>query len=266
MSVHVNVYIGTSIDVSSLVSDDGHVEFDNEYVVISGNTISPIGPGGGAGISVGFNRDGSGSLIDPASAASPLALRIEGNSILSPTRYGQILATGSQLRTRASIKSNTLDAAGASALTATSLRSLSVQGNSLQASPGAPGGVPLMAFANTTSLRVAGNELIIAEEQEEASCVVASLSNVSSHAVQAWGRGCPSGVTIPTPPAAAGGGAVEVTVWADGCFAKALVAGRSVHAIAGDAAGVIALVGEAAGNVSLTCSGAATLSFNAVPV
>ena len=123
-----------------------------------------------------------------------------------------------------------------------------------------------MAFANTTSLRVAGNELIIAEEQEEASFVVASLSNVSSHAVQAWGRGCPSGVTIPTPPAAAGGGAVEVTVWADGCFAKALVAGRSVHAIAGDAAGVIALVGGLAGNLSLTCSGAATLSFNAVPV
>ena len=195
---------GASIDIGGLVSDDGHVEFANEYVTVEGNTVSPIGPGGGAGIAVGFSHGGAGQVIDPASASAPEVLRIERNTIVSPTRYSQISVTGSVERTRAVITGNTLHAAGAAALTAASLRSLIVQGNAF--SSAGTGG--LMAYTNISSMRVAGNELAA----EVDGCVVASLSNVTAHAVQAWGCKCASGVVIPTPHTA-DGAALEVTVW-----------------------------------------------------
>jgi len=69
-------------------------------------------------------------------------------------------------------------------------------------------------------------------------------------------------VVIPTPPTE--GAALEVTVWATGCFAKALVAGASVHAIAGDATRVVSVT--KAGEATLSCAGQGTLSFSAAPM
>ena len=65
-------------------------------------------------------------------------------------------------------------------------------------------------------------------------------------------------VVIPTPPTE--DGALEVTVWAAGCFAKALVTGGSVHGIAGDAK-VVSVT--KAGEATLSCAGQGTLSFSA---
>ena len=114
-----------------------------------------------------------------------------------------------------------------------------------------------MQYSNISSLRVVGNELAADVD----GCVIAALSNVTFHAVQSWGRSCASGVVIPTPPTK--NAAVEVTVWGAVCFAKALISGDSVHAIAGDVTNVIGM--RQPGNIMLQCNGTA-LSFNAVPV
>ena len=172
---------GTAVEINGLISDDGQVEFANEYVVIEGNTISGL-PGGGAGIAVGFATAGAGVVTPAASPFAPMVLRVERNSILAPTHYDQISITGDQERTRGSVKGNTLHVAGAASrqISAVSLRSLNVQGNAFGSAEESTAGGGLMAFSNISTLRVSGNELAA----EVAGCIVASVSNVTAHSVQ----------------------------------------------------------------------------------
>ena len=279
---------GFAICITGLPDSAGRVEFENAFVVVSGNTIAPLPSGGGIGVGLAVDAVGQPIPGGPASGFFPKTLHVQHNVILAPSEYAALTVSGSRVRTDAVVSHNTFGGGQKAAtdndtclkpwlfycqgrervgqLVASSLRQLVVSGNTLGAAA-----APTMIFDAIDTLRVVDNTL------GGGGCSVPLVSNVTDLAVQSSGEGCPTPLTIPVPRVSSGGGsqrAMELTVWGDGgVFARAVLAAGSrdvkLHHVV-PPQGVSVAVASGGGLATLDVTGqfaaGGSLSFSAVPM
>ena len=277
---------GFAICITGLPDNTGRTEFQNSFVVVSGNTIAPLPSGGSIGVGLAVDAVGQPIPGGPSSGFFPQTLHVQHNVILARSEYAAVKISGSRVRTAAVVSDNTFGGGqkGAAAtdndtclqpswlfycqgrelvgqLVASSLRHLVVSGNTLGVAA-----APSMSFATIGTLSAVDNVM-------GGGCSVPLVSNVSSLAVQSSGEGCATPLTIPVPRVSSGGRnqqAVELTVWGDdGAFARAVLVGSVVHHMI-PPQGVSVVVASGGGLATLDVTGqfpaGESLSFSAVPM
>jgi len=240
---HNQSMYGTAIIVNGNPSETGHAEFENEFVIVQGNTLQLMPHGNGIDVA---SSDGSFKKGRPTFAVPvghfPRKVHIKDNTITGTGEWATVSIAGCLGRTDAFVVGNTIDevssTANAPSVQADKLKSLTLTGNTLPSRI-----LPSWKkeVSSTISVSEVGDVSIVANVLGPATivpkgsmpgrgCFVPGLSNISSaiSSVESFGTGCPSGTVLPLATTTA----TEITVWcADGGLARSLIFGGRVTSV-----------------------------------